>query len=556
MPDPLQTISAQGNTVSGISLALPNPITVGSLIVVTGSAWGRSFNAGQCTDNRGQTYDLNRAGVNGSVNTCIYSLKNAQAGATTITLTATGPVDDISITIAEYAGMDTSSPFDVAAEGTGNSATHTSGTTAATAQADTLLVMVDSHDGSTGAVTATSPMTLREQQTSVVDMVIAFADRTVSAIGTYNGSFAWMAGNFDCLIAAFKIQTGPVTPAFDPNAFDPNAFEAGTGISGTLASALPMFTAAASATVATSATVSAALPILTVASSGTVRVTGALAAALPTVTLAGSGTVTNPPMPLVAALPMLAFAASGAVRVTGALAAALPMLGGASSASVQIAGTLAASVPMLTSAAAAVVPVTGTGGLVLPMLMATASGTVRVTGTASAALPIFTLASSGTVRVTGTLAAALPMLTAQLSQVLPPISGTIARALPIITMAASAAVPISGTVAAAMPVPAFAAVAPVALVGALAAAVPMFTGQGVGEIPIVGTLAVVMPTIHALLIGFAGFPVPLALAPRGVDLLAFATSVDVVPSAVSMAEERATTVDVLAFATDLDVNES
>jgi hypothetical protein len=205
----VQSRSLQANASVSVALAYTSNVTAGSLLVIGGSNFGRTFDAGSCTDSRSQTYtrDVTEAVDTGFGNIVVgvYSTPNAAAGATTVTLTATGTTDDITIAIHEYSGMATSSPADQSsATGTGTSATHASGTTGTTTQADELVFLVDTHFGNAATVTAGSGYSLRESQTAVSDMPIATEDKIVASTGTQSGSFTWDNALYDCAIVTYK----------------------------------------------------------------------------------------------------------------------------------------------------------------------------------------------------------------------------------------------------------------------------------------------------------------------------------------------------------------
>lgn len=204
----VQSRSAQGNGVVSIALAFTSNVTAGSLLVVGGSNWGRTFGTSSCSDSRGQTYTRDVTGSNGSPTIGVYSTPNAAAGATTVTLTATGTTDDISIAIHEYSGMATSSPADQARTGTGTGTTHSSGATGTTTQANELVFAVGTHNGSNVAVSAGSGYLLRQSQTSAVDMPIATEDKTVTATGTQTATFTWDNAAYVVGIVTYKEAGG------------------------------------------------------------------------------------------------------------------------------------------------------------------------------------------------------------------------------------------------------------------------------------------------------------------------------------------------------------
>lgn len=204
----VQSRSIQGNSVTSVSLAFLADVTAGSLILVAGSNWGRTFSAGSCTDSRGQTYAMDVSGTTDSPDLRIgcWSHPNAAAGPTTITLGATGTVDDITIAIHEYSGMVTSAALDVGTTASGSGATHSSGATAATSQADALVFGFGTHDvGGSPVGTAGATFTQRTLETSTANMPLLTEDKFVSSVGPQTATISWGNGPYLTGVAVYKV---------------------------------------------------------------------------------------------------------------------------------------------------------------------------------------------------------------------------------------------------------------------------------------------------------------------------------------------------------------
>lgn len=199
-------------------------VTSGSLILVgiTASALDTIVSV---ADNLGNTY-VNVSSVADERRNWLYYVKNAIGGSLTLTVTyAASTFPDSVITMVEYGGMDTVSPKDVhavATDGGNYVQSHTGATTAATSQADELVVVVGGTGGSTSpGFSAGSGYT----NLIVANGFDAFtyglmAEKVVASTGTQYGNYTsteFVRGQV--IVSTFKIA-GVVPPAnLKPNFF-------------------------------------------------------------------------------------------------------------------------------------------------------------------------------------------------------------------------------------------------------------------------------------------------------------------------------------------------
>jgi chitodextrinase len=211
--------SPNNSSLTTLSVAFPSAQTAGDLNVVA-IGWGSSTVAvSSVTDSKGNAYTLavgptSMSGV--SATTSIYYAKNivaAAAGANTVTVTFNSAVPFPDLRVAEYSGINTTSPLDVTAAATGTSTLCDSGS-ATTTNANDLLV------GSNWIVSATSSagtgFIQREGQTGWDGDILE--DRIVSAAGAYDATAAnSTSSQWIMQMAAFKAagsssDTSPPSP--------------------------------------------------------------------------------------------------------------------------------------------------------------------------------------------------------------------------------------------------------------------------------------------------------------------------------------------------------
>lgn len=207
---PRLVTTSQGNNVATLNVPVTTTLA-GSLLVVHAYAWGRTFGAGHVTDNQGNVYTLDQTGSSGNIGGGAYYCANAIGGVTQVSATATGSVDDISLAFYEITGADLTSPADVSIAGSGTSATHASGTTGTTSQANEIVIISSSHEGSTATPTAGSgytTLTAAMFKSSASDIPIATTYKFVTATGTQAGTISWANSPFACILTSYKEAGG------------------------------------------------------------------------------------------------------------------------------------------------------------------------------------------------------------------------------------------------------------------------------------------------------------------------------------------------------------
>ncbi len=216
------TIQAKNTSVS---VAYTNAQTAGDLNIVA-VGWGDTTSAiSSVTDSKGNTYTK---AVGPTANTglqqAMYYAKNIAAGSNTVTVKFNVAAAYPDIRIAEYSGLDPTSPLDVTAAGTGNGTSASSGS-ATTTSANELIFGSGTTTGTTFTA-AGSGFTAR-----VVNIYGNMAeDKTVSSTGS-NAATATNSGGYWVLqMATFKASaSGPPPPAPTVTAISPTSGTANGG---------------------------------------------------------------------------------------------------------------------------------------------------------------------------------------------------------------------------------------------------------------------------------------------------------------------------------------
>jgi len=218
--------ASPSTTVSTISTAFPAAQAAGHFIVV-GVSWGAAASISSVTDTKGNTYTLAVGPTTFSgAASAIYYARNivaAAAGANTVTVTfntATGTPD---LRVAEYSGVDTTSPLDVTAASTGTSATSNSGSATTTNANDLLIGSNAVLSGTQAAGTGYTSRQISAFDGNILEDKIVSATGAYSATATLSSSAAWVMQ-----MAAFKAagsSSGDTTPPSTP-----------TGLTATVAS--------------------------------------------------------------------------------------------------------------------------------------------------------------------------------------------------------------------------------------------------------------------------------------------------------------------------------
>ncbi len=135
------------------------------------------------TDSAGNVYQLAAPLTRGAaLSQAIYdapNIKSAQAGTNTVTVQFSGAVPWVDLRIAEYAGVATVNPVDVAASASGSGTTANSGNLATTNATD----LIFGAGMTTGGFTGASGFTTRIITTPDADIVF---DKNVTSTGTYS----------------------------------------------------------------------------------------------------------------------------------------------------------------------------------------------------------------------------------------------------------------------------------------------------------------------------------------------------------------------------------
>ena len=207
--------SAQSAGTGSVAVAYPSNVVAGRLLIAQCSNYGSAIGTGDVTDSQGNTWTRVSTVSNGSAHAAIFWALAGSSAANTVTLN-TGGSEYPTLAILEVVGTPAASPFDVQATGTGTSASHSTGTTAATAQADEIGIAVSTYDGGSGGTpTVGGSWTLGEIQTNFANMPLATAWQILSATGTQTATFSWINAPYAACVATFKADTG-VAPKAPP----------------------------------------------------------------------------------------------------------------------------------------------------------------------------------------------------------------------------------------------------------------------------------------------------------------------------------------------------
>ena len=219
--------TSSGSTSSNIaSASYPSAQATGDLNVVI-VAWGDSTSAVQSViDSKGNTYvaAVGPTRVSGNGSQSIYYAKNitsASANDNIVTVTFNTTVQYVDLRVAEYSGVDTSNPLDVAVGASGTGTAQNSGSVTTTTAND-VLVAGNYLGDSTTAVGAGYTQRINTNYSEIVE------DEIVSAIGSYNATSTQGSSNWWVIqLAAFRAaSSGDTTPPSAP-----------TSLTGTVASA-------------------------------------------------------------------------------------------------------------------------------------------------------------------------------------------------------------------------------------------------------------------------------------------------------------------------------
>ena len=123
-----QKASNSTSSAQNLATTLPSSVTAGNLIVVSVSGWPNLPALTAVTDSLGNTYSI--AGtvlVSQGAYSAIYYAKNVKAGTSTVTFRTVKSGGQISMVVAEFSGVNTTSPLDKTAGAVGSGNTPASG---------------------------------------------------------------------------------------------------------------------------------------------------------------------------------------------------------------------------------------------------------------------------------------------------------------------------------------------------------------------------------------------------------------------------------------------
>jgi hypothetical protein len=202
---PAATVTLASNVVAGDGLFLN--ITVGAADTIS-----------SITDTQSNTWVLVASAIfSGARQTLLYYVQNANAGATTVTVTF-GAYPDSSLILVEWSGLVTSSMLDkyATAYDSGYVQNHSAGPTATTTQASELVIIAGGADASAptwGAGSGFSGLLSNPGGASPSYTSGAMAFETVSSTGAYSGTLttsSYQQGQ--AVIATFKLAGGAIVP--------------------------------------------------------------------------------------------------------------------------------------------------------------------------------------------------------------------------------------------------------------------------------------------------------------------------------------------------------
>ena len=215
-----KTSRITGSSVDSASGSFSSLPSAGNFIVVGISVFNSSADlpAGCVTDNQGNTYTRAVRGPVHATNTvpAIFYAENigSPSGTFTVTVDPSGTGNYIEFSAAEFSAMATSSSLDKTQTNEGDSATPTSGTTAATTQADELVLAVLATGNSSSALGIDLPsgftnITINQDESATVGH--SFDYQIIAATGTQLadwGSVVVSNDPWSACIATFKAAGG------------------------------------------------------------------------------------------------------------------------------------------------------------------------------------------------------------------------------------------------------------------------------------------------------------------------------------------------------------
>lgn len=206
----VQSTTGSGTASPTTTTAFTAATTAGNLIVVAiSNDSGGTTSVTGVTDNKGNTYTKIKTVANSSALDIYYAANIAGGTGHTISVTwSLAAASNLSIIAQEYSSMPTA-PLDVSVSAIGSTVSPSSGATAATTQADELVVGILSFDAATTTVMAGSGYG-NLTSIAVTGAHTAMESKVISATGAQTATFtlaasrAWIAA-----AVAFKASTAP-----------------------------------------------------------------------------------------------------------------------------------------------------------------------------------------------------------------------------------------------------------------------------------------------------------------------------------------------------------
>ncbi len=201
----IQSAKASGTSISSLSAAFSNPSTAGNLIV----AFVRMSSTNQTvtvSDTLGNVYSnaVSQAQTSDGHQIYIFYAKNIRAGVNAFSAAFSAVNNHPFVAIYEYSGLSATAPLDKVAAAQGNSASVSTGPTAATSSARELVFAGTGFPNNwVGAVTAGSGYTLQQQDTGTSRAATEAA--SVSSSASYSGTFGLNAStSWSSVVATFQ----------------------------------------------------------------------------------------------------------------------------------------------------------------------------------------------------------------------------------------------------------------------------------------------------------------------------------------------------------------
>lgn len=217
----VQVASGTVNPGTSLAVAFLGNNTAGNFLVY-GSVCGGTGTSDAVTDTLNTPATDVGPIANTDAATLLATVTNCNAGANTATVQGNGSASR-GLIVAEFAGVDTTTPKDKTTSGTGFGTALSSGATAATTQANELVVGVNGC-GNAAAVTVTPGGSFLEvAEVLAGNPLVQLQYRVVAAIAAYTSTATAGGGsNWEALIATYKYTPPPPpeqrvgTAAFTP----------------------------------------------------------------------------------------------------------------------------------------------------------------------------------------------------------------------------------------------------------------------------------------------------------------------------------------------------